>query len=342
VSGERVSCVAGARVLITGGTGSFADVAIDRLLGDGAAAVTVYSRDEYKQSLVAGRFAGRAAVRCVLGDVRDECRLAEALAGIDVVIHAAAMKQVPACERHPGEAVLTNVVGSLNVVRAARQAGVTRVVNLSADKASLPGSVYGATKMLSERIFTEAGVAHDGALRAVSVRYSNVLGSRGSVVETWEQALWDGRPLTVLDPRMTRLVLTQDEVVDLVLYALDKAVGGEVFLKDCAAMRIVDLAKAMVAVHGRGEVDVREGEARAGEVYDAGTLSAEEAEHTVLTREGYYVILPTLPDRPREAYLAPHPGAKPLPAEGLGSATARVLTVDELVEMLRARPRGSR
>lgn len=326
--------LSGTRVLVTGGTGSFGIVAVDRFLAAGAREVVVYSRDEYKQSTLARRHAGDGRVRFVLGDVRDGARLEEALAGIDVVVHAAAMKQVPACEENPGEAVLTNVVGAVNVVRASRRAGVARAVNLSADKATVATSVYGATKLLSERIFADGGAGPGGTFRAASVRYSNVLGSRGSVTETYAERLRTGRPLVVFDARMVRLFLTQDEVVDLVVYALDRMVGGEIFVKDAPALRIVDLARAMVHVHGGGEVAVLD-QARAGEAYDAWALSAAEAARALLTAEGYYVIPPIVAGVSREAYLARHPEARAVAPRDHGSPTARVLTPEEAVELVK-------
>lgn len=326
--------IADARVLITGGTGSFGDRAIDRFLAAGAAQVTIYSRDEYKQSQVQRQYRGEPRVRLMLGDVRDEARLDEAMEGIDLVVHAAAMKQIDSCEAHPVEAVSTNVMGAHHVIRACRRHGVTRAVNLSADKASLASGVYGATKLLSERIFSQTNDP-GGRFRAASVRYSNVLGSRGSVVEIFERQLKAGGSITVFDSRMIRFVLTQDQVVDLVLFALDRMLGGEVFLKDSPALRIVDLAYAMTELRG-GTVEVRQGDARAGEKYDACMFSAVEAERTVLTPDGYFVILPEGIGPRREEYLSSYKGARAIPAENYDSTSARLLNQAEARDLVQA------
>lgn len=324
----------GSRVLVTGGTGSFGDVAIGRILEAGASELIVYSRDEYKQFLLRRVHKDESRIRYVLGDVRDATRLDEVMSGVDVVVHAAAMKHIDACEDNPIEAVMTNVIGAHRVLRVCCRHGVRRVVNLSADKATMPSGVYGATKLLSERAFSEASEA-GGRFRAASVRYSNALGSRGSVVEVFQQQLRAGKPITVFDPRMVRLVLTQHQVVDLVFYALERMLGGEVFIKDSPAVKIVDLARAVAELCGGGTVNVGEGAARAGERYEALLLSASEAQHTLRTPDEYYVILPEGQTVDRQRYVEHHAGAQPIPIQGYGSDTARVLTPAEVTELLR-------
>lgn len=326
---------AGARILITGGTGSFGEFAINRFLESDPAQIIIYSRDEYKQFNLQRKYSGEKRLRFVLGDVRDEARLMEALVDVDVVVHAAAMKQVPACETNPSEAILTNVLGAHNVVRSCHRSGVSSVINLSPDKATMPGGVYGATKMLSERIFSHGGISQESRLRAASIRYSNVLGTRGSVVEVFEQRLSSGHPLVVFDSRMIRLVLTQDQVVDLAFYALDTMLGGEVFIKDSPALRIVDLAQAMVDICGSGEVIVKDQDARAGEKYDAYLLSASESENTLMTKDGYFVILPSLPETERGHYLTHYEKAKAVAVQDYGSTTARLLSKGDVVKMIR-------
>ncbi|MCH2539006.1 MAG: polysaccharide biosynthesis protein [Anaerolineales bacterium] len=324
----------GARILITGGTGSFGEFAISRFLEDEPEQIVVYSRDEYKQFNLQRKYAGDKRLHFVLGDVRDEARLTDALVGVDVVIHAAAMKQVPACEMNPSEAILTNVLGAHNVVRSCLRSDVSSAINLSPDKATMPGGVYGATKLLSERVFSHGGISQASNLRAASIRYSNVLGTRGSVVEVFEQRLRDGFPLVVFDPRMIRLVLTQDQVVDLACYAFDTMLGGEVFIKDSPALRIVDLAQAMVDVFGSGEVIVKDQDVRAGEKYDAYLLSASEAENTLMTQDGYFVILPSLSNSQRDIYTTHYQQAKAVAVQDYGSSTARLLSKDDIVKMI--------
>ncbi|MFQ5873408.1 MAG: SDR family NAD(P)-dependent oxidoreductase, partial [Dehalococcoidia bacterium] len=230
-------------VLITGGTGSFGQRAVARFLDEGARKVIIYSRDEYKQSAMRSSFKSEPRLEFRLGDVRDCRRLTEICEGVDHIIHAAAMKQVPSCEENPLEAVLTNVMSASNVIEAATQNMVEKVVNLSADKAVYSTSVYGATKFLSERLFIEA--SRKGRTRYINLRYSNVLDSRGSVFEVFSNRLLRGEAVSVFDAQMTRFFLTQDQVVELCLLAFENGVGGETYIKLAPPVNILKLAEIM-------------------------------------------------------------------------------------------------
>ncbi|MDQ1520786.1 MAG: UDP-N-acetylglucosamine 4,6-dehydratase/5-epimerase, partial [Actinomycetota bacterium] len=233
-------------ILLTGGTGSFGHAFVECVTTRWPdAVVRVYSRDELKQSEMRSRF-GDQRVRYLIGDVRDRSRMSRAAEGADIVIHAAAMKQVTACEYNPFEAVRTNVLGAQHVVDAAIDAKVQQVVALSTDKAVNPVNLYGATKLCAEKIFVQGNAyAAQSATRIACVRYGNVIGSRGSVVPVFRQQLErDGR-LTITDERMTRFWITLPQAVELVLFALSEMEGGEIFVPKIPSMRVVDLAEAM-------------------------------------------------------------------------------------------------
>ncbi|MDQ6949037.1 MAG: polysaccharide biosynthesis protein, partial [Actinomycetota bacterium] len=232
-------------ILLTGGTGSFGTAFVQRVLSTWPAAVIrVFSRDELKQSEMRAHF-GDKQVRYLIGDVRDRDRLYRAAQGADILIHAAAMKQVPACEYNPFEAVRTNVMGAQNIVDGAIDAGVPKVLALSTDKAVNPVNLYGATKLCAEKIFVQGNAyAAQSTTRMACVRYGNVVGSRGSVVPLFRAQADEGR-LTITDERMTRFWITLDQAVDLVLYALEHMSGGEIFIPKIPSMRVTELAAAL-------------------------------------------------------------------------------------------------
>lgn len=228
-------------------------------------------------------------LRFLVGDIRDKPRLLRAIQGVDYVVHAAAMKQVPACEYNPFEAVQTNVLGAQHVVDASIDSGVLRVVALSTDKAVNPVNLYGATKLCAEKIFVQGNAyAARSQTRLCCTRYGNVVGSRGSVVPLFKKQIAEGR-LTITDERMTRFWISLEQSVDLVLFALEHSAGGEVFVPKIPSMRVVDLAEAMAPNVPREIIGIR-----AGEKLHEMLLTADEARHAVDTGEAYVV----LPDHP--------------------------------------------
>lgn len=288
---EIGSWIDGKSILVTGGSGSFGKRLIATLLENHEPErVIVYSRDELKQFEMqnAEPYKSHATtMRYFLGDVRDEPRLRKALEDIDVVIHAAALKQVPAAEYNPFEAVKTNVHGAENVVNAAIDAGVSRVVALSTDKAAAPINLYGATKLASDKIFVAAN-NHRGKrdITFSVVRYGNVLGSRGSVVPFFKSKAESG-VLPITDPRMTRFNITLQQGVDFVLECLHRQWGGELFVPKIPSYNVVDVATA-VAPDARQEiVGIRPGEKLHEEM-----ITATDAMSTV-EFDDYYVILPS-------------------------------------------------
>lgn len=299
----------GKRVLVTGGTGSLGQRVVERLLAGDAGAVSrviVMSRDEAKQHAMRLRFLGhtsatddvifertRQRLQFRIGDVRDLSAMVECVREADVIIHAAALKQVPTCEFFPREAVLTNALGADTIVRALQVAGthVEAVVGISTDKACKPVNVMGLTKALMERLLIAANLAVPST-RFVCVRYGNVIGSRGSVVPLFVDQIARGGPVTITTPDMTRFLVTLDQAVDAVFAVLADGKAGEIFVPRAGAARVVDVAEAMI---GGRAVEIRYIGVRPGEKTHEILVSEEECARTS-ERNGYYVVAPMLPE----------------------------------------------
>ena len=259
-------------ILITGGTGSFGNAFARYVLENyDPEKVIVYSRDEYKQFVMRNKFIalGKEAgadydskLRFFIGDVRDEARLRRAFKEVDYVVHAAALKQVPACEYNPIEAIRTNIDGATNVINAALDTGVEKVVALSTDKAVNPVNLYGGTKLVSDKLFVAANAYRGRSGTTFSVvRYGNVAGSRGSVIPFFDNLVKSGtKELPITDLRMTRFWISLAEGIGLVVKALAEAQGGETFISKIPSFRVTDLATAMAPDLGQVEVGIREGE----------------------------------------------------------------------------------
>lgn len=261
---KAINMLNGKVILITGGTGSFGHHFVDYVLKHyQPKKIVIYSRDEYKQFIMSNEYKKHADIlRYFIGDVRDASRLERAMNGVDYVIHAAALKQVPACEYNPNEAIKTNVNGAMNVIEAALNTEVKKVVALSTDKAVNPVNLYGGTKLVSDKLFVAAnsysGVS--GSKFAV-VRYGNVAGSRGSVIPFFENIIKNGgNELPITDYRMTRFWISLEQGVELVIKALKEARGGETFISKIPSFKIIDLAQAMLPGCKMPEVGIREGE----------------------------------------------------------------------------------
>ena len=261
-------------LLITGGTGSFGNAVLSRLLRSELAEIRVFSRDEKKQEDM--RLAvGNDRVKFYIGDVRDYDSVHDALGGVDYVFHAAALKQVPSCEFYPMEAVRTNVLGAENVMRAAIANSVQRCVILSTDKAVYPINAMGISKAMMEKLMVAKSRLSDSSKTILSAtRYGNVMASRGSVIPLFLQQIKQGRPVTVTDPNMTRFLMSLEESVDLVLYAFKHAQPGDIFVQKAPASTVGDLAQAMLElVHGNAGVKV------------IGTRHGEKLYETLVSRE---------------------------------------------------------
>ena len=251
-------------ILITGGTGSFGKCFTRYVLDNyNPARVIIYSRDEYKQFIMQNEFKEYAdKLRFFIGDVRDKDRLYRAFKGVDYVIHAAALKQVPACEYNPNEAIQTNIHGAMNIIDAALDNGVSKVVALSTDKAVNPVNLYGGTKLVSDKLFIAAN-AYSGQsdINFSIVRYGNVAGSRGSIIPFFKKIIENGgNELPITDYRMTRFWISLDEGVKLVIKALEEATGGETFISKIPSFKVTDLAKAMLPDCKMPEIGIRPGE----------------------------------------------------------------------------------
>ncbi|HRD54978.1 MAG TPA: UDP-N-acetylglucosamine 4,6-dehydratase (inverting) [Parachlamydiaceae bacterium] len=281
-------------VLITGGTGSFGNALAKRLLKeDICSKVIIFSRDEWKQHemLEIDPIFKSSKIRYFLGDVRDKNRLQRAFSQVDFIIHAAALKQVPAAEYNPAEFIKTNVLGAMNLIDAAIDCGVEKVIALSTDKAANPINLYGATKLCSDKLFV-AGNSYVGASEKPCfsvVRYGNVAASRGSVIPFWRKLLLNGATsLPVTDERMTRFWITLEEAVSFVIQCLENARGGEIFVPKISSVRISDVAKAMKKGIKLEITGIREGE----KLHEL-MIGQEDARHT-LEYDNHYIIVPEI------------------------------------------------
>jgi UDP-N-acetylglucosamine 4,6-dehydratase len=276
-------------ILLTGGTGSFGHSFVPLTLKKyNPQKLVIFSRDEMKQWEMAKIYGGDSRVRFFIGDIRDKERLSRALNGIDYVVHAAATKIVPTAEYNPFECVKTNVFGAMNLIDAAIDSGVKRVVALSTDKASSPINLYGATKLTSDKLFI-AGNSYSGQgkTRFSVVRYGNVMGSRGSVIPFFVDHIKEGY-LPITDPRMTRFMMPLEEGVSLVWHALDDMVGGETYVKKIPSINLIDIAKAIAPELPRKVIGIRPGEKLHEQM-----IGSEDAPYTIEYAD-FYKILPAI------------------------------------------------
>lgn len=275
-------------ILITGGTGSFGQKCVKRLLEQsGGGKIIIFSRDELKQSQMRGEISDpERRLRFFIGDVRDLERLELAFNKVDYVIHAAALKQIPALEYNPFEAIKTNILGTQNVITAALKKGVKKVLLVSTDKAANPANLYGATKLCAERlVISSNSYSGEGGTRFAAVRYGNVLGSRGSLIKIIEKQLLNGE-VTLTHEAMTRFWITFDQGIDLVLMSLKDMYGGEIFVPKIPSMKIKDLISSLAPDCKIKVIGIRPGE----KIHEV-LITPEEARHT-REFDDHYVILP--------------------------------------------------
>ena len=281
----------GKSILVTGGTGSFGNAFVSYLLANySPRRVIVYSRDEMKQWEMAKGFSGDDRVRFFIGDVRDKDRLHRALVNVDHVVHAAATKIVPTAEYNPFECIKTNVLGAMNLIDACIDQGVTSVVALSTDKASAPSNLYGATKLVSDKVFIAAN-SYSG-LKGTTfsvVRYGNVMGSRGSVIPYF-MSIPSGEVIPITHPDMTRFMISLEGGVSLVMLAFEDMVGGEIYVKKIPSMKIVDIANTIAPSSVQKTIGIRPGEKLHEQM-----IGAEDADFTYEYSD-YYKILPAIHD----------------------------------------------
>ena len=314
-------------ILITGGTGSFGRKFTEYALKSfSLRKLIIFSRDELKQSDMRSEFGG-APLRYFIGDVRDKDRLQRAMSGVDFVVHAAAMKQVPACEYNPSEAIMTNVLGAQNVIDAAISQGVEKVISISTDKAVNPINLYGATKLCAEKLFVNANAySGTGNTRFGCARYGNVVGSRGSVVPLFLSQRETGK-VTVTDERMTRFWITLQRGVQFVIRCLGEMQGGEVFVPKIPSMKIIDLARTIAP-----ECEIEIIGIRPGEKIHELLISKDEA-RLALDVGDMYVMLPSNPQfkRPDWSHGKDAPGGFEYTSEN----NSQWLTENEILEIVK-------
>lgn len=318
-------------ILITGGTGTFGHAVLDRFLATGIREIRIFSRDEKKQEDMRARY-NDPKLKYHIGDVREPDSVATAMAGVDFVFHAAALKQVPSCEFHPMEALKTNAIGAENVMEAAAACGVKKVILLSTDKSVYPINAMGLSKAMMEKLMTaKARLIGDGGTVLCGTRYGNVMGSRGSVIPLFVDQIKSGRPLTITDPEMTRFMMTIDDAVELVLYAYAHARPGDIFVQKAPAATMGVLAEALKRIF-RSDVPVKV----------IGTRHGEKLYETLLTREemaraedlgDYFRIPADTRDLNYSLYFTE--GEERVSRErDYNSHNTRRLSVEELTEML--------
>lgn len=323
----------GKSLLITGGTGSFGRAFVRTVLDQypGVERLVIFSRDELKQFEMAQIFSPEEypQLRYFIGDIRDADRIRRALEGIDIVIHAAALKQVPAAEYNPFECIKTNVLGAQNLIEACLDSKVSRVVALSTDKAAAPINLYGATKLCSDKLFTAANnIRGQRDLRFSVVRYGNVMGSRGSVIPFFLDRRASGS-LPITDYEMTRFNITLQEGVDMVLWAIEEAMGGEIFVPKIPSYRIGDVAQAIAPECETPVVGIRPGE----KLHEEMITSSDSANTIDLGH--YYAILPSAGEISADDYASQRGGTRVAPGFSYNSGTNEdFLSVDQLRDLI--------
>lgn len=328
--------IQGKKVLITGGTGTVGNKLAQRLLELDAAVIRIYSRDEHKQFALQEYFAYQKLdmkrMRFFLGDVRDKERLKRAMEDIDLVFHLAALKHVPACEYNPSEAVKTNVIGTQNVIDCAIETRVSAVVYTSTDKAAAPTNTMGATKLLSERLISSADHwKGPREIKFLSVRFGNIINSRGSVVPLFEKQIARGGPVTVTDPFMTRFFMSADRSVDLILKSLAISRGGETFVFKMPVLRVGELARAVIENSGKDAemsiIGLRPGE----KLYEE--LMSEEESVRALETDELFIIIPY--DHERRECRGSYSGARLAERGTYSSTAAEAMSLEAIKAMLK-------
>jgi UDP-N-acetylglucosamine 4,6-dehydratase (inverting) len=307
---KNLDFLSGKRILITGGTGSLGKKLTEMILrGSDIGTIVIYSRDEYKQFLLKSKYSGedQKRLRFFIGDVRDAERMKRAMVGVDYVIHAAAVKQVDTAEYNPDECIKTNVDGVQNVINACLDTEVKGVVALSTDKACAPINLYGATKLVSDKLFCAANnIAGKHDIRFSVVRYGNVMGSRGSVIPFFMERRKEG-VLPVTDEKMTRFNISLEEGAELVLYAMNHHLGGEIFIPKIPSYKILDVAKAVAP-----ECEIKIVGIRPGEKLHEEMITATDSLSTI-DLGAYYAILPTVSFKHTESDYMKHHQAEKVP-----------------------------
>ena len=319
--------------MILGGTGTIGQSLIELLLKEEPKLIRVFSRDEFKQFQLQNAYGKRKSVQFILGDVRDYDRVEQAMEDIDYAFHVAALKHVGACEANPSEAVMTNIIGTQNVIKAANAKKVKKVVFTSSDKAISPTNTYGATKLIAERLVAGTYRKDHSGTTISMVRFGNVIGSRGSVIPLFMKQIRADRRITVTDPNMSRFMMTLSQATQLTVGALKSSGGGEVFVLKMPVIRIGDLAKVVIdEVCSKYGLDpsgirIKTVGARPGEKMYEELMTEEESEHAYETNEMF--IIPPKSDLARK-----YPGADKAKPGMYGSDRVAPISIDEIKQLL--------
>lgn len=285
----------GKKILVTGGTGSFGRYIVEKLLSCNPEEIRIFSRDEKKQDDMRQEHNNKKGLRFIIGDVRDKSTVRKAMKNIDIVFHAAALKQVPSCEYNVFEAVRTNIIGAQNVIDCALEENVEKVIAISTDKAVEPINAMGMTKAVQEKLIISANLYKEGRRTIFAcVRYGNVLGSRGSVVSLFKELIRQGKPLPLTHPDMTRFILTLRQSIQLVFWATEHAVGGEIFVYKSPAHKVLDLAEVMLEALNKSDCGIKEIGIRPGEKIHETLISPTESLRTI-EKDEFFIILPQIP-----------------------------------------------
>jgi FlaA1/EpsC-like NDP-sugar epimerase len=333
---------AGKKILVTGGTGSIGSEVVRQLLRYEPDVVRIFSRDETKQFFLHEDLQQYGNVRFLIGDVRDKERLSTAMEDIDIVFHTAALKHVPSCEYNPFEAVETNIRGTQNVIRAAVQKDVERVVAISTDKAVNPINVMGATKLLVERLISSAQFSVGlHPTKFACVRFGNVIGSRGSVLDLFRQQIKQGGPVTITDPKMTRFFMLIPQAVELVFQAMSLMQGGDMFILKMPVAQLSDLVRIAIEEiapqfgYQPSDIEIKEIGDRPGEKRHEELMTSEEALRAQETDSMFIVVPPIMnPYAPYEPYI--YDGARPALRRPYLSHDQGLMTTEEIRKMLRS------
>ena len=319
----------GKKVLITGGTGSLGTALTKRLLKTNVDTIRIFSRDEWKQVKMESEIKDER-LRFLIGDIRDKERLSRALENVDIVIHAAALKQMPVAEYNPFEAVKTNVIGTENLIEACLDNNVESVLAIGTDKAVSPLNTYGATKLLMERLFVSANF-YKGThkIKFVCVRYGNVMGSRGSVIPIFVNQIKSGKKITITDPNMTRFNISMNEALDLIFRALENGKGGEVFVPKLKAYKVGDIKDAVIEVL-ESENKVENIPVRPGEKIHESLISFDELNNTFENEQDYIIIDKQI----KNWFLKDNNFIKTTLKEQYSSNNVELLTKNELKQVL--------
>ena len=320
-------------VLVTGGTGSWGNELISQLLEKySPKEIRIYSRGEHKQVEMRAKYKNDSRLRFIIGDVRDKNILSLSMKNVDYVFHLAALKHVPVCEENTWEAVLTNIYGTQNVIEAAIENDVKKVIDISTDKAVDPFNHYGVTKANSEKMITNASFNYITETKFVCIRGGNVLGTNGSVIPLFKNQILSENKITVTDPGMTRYLMSTKDAIDLVFEAVKRSIGGEIFVMRMPATSVENIASSMIKIFGNTDTSIEIIGSRPGEKLDEVLVSKNEAPFTKIIDSKYYVVLP---QRFNEVLDNNYSSFKNIETNEFNSRNADQLSSDDLVKILK-------